>query len=80
MGQDDGAPMRVRWARLRLQIIGTLLASPPEDGELATRIAELAGRTWKHPTIDGTVQYSAKTIERWYYTARGAQDPFRALC
>lgn len=79
MGQDDGAPMRVRWARLRLQIIGTLLASPPEDGELATRIAELAGRTWKHPTIDGTVQYSAKTIERWYYTARGAQDPFRAL-
>ena len=79
MGQDDGAPMRVRWARLRLQIIGTLLDSPPEDGELATRIAELAGRTWKHPTIDGTVQYSAKTIERWYYTARGEQDPFRAL-
>ena len=79
MGQDDGAPMRVRWARLRLQIIGTLLASPPPDGELATRIAELAARTWKHATQGGTVQYSAKTIERWYYTARGEQDPFRAL-
>lgn len=79
MGQEDGAPMRVRWARLRLQIIGTLLASPPPDGELATRIAELAARTWKHATSDGTVQYSAKTIERWYYAARGEQDPFRAL-
>jgi transposase InsO family protein len=79
MSQDDDAPMRVRWARLRLQIIGTLLASPPAEGELSARIAELACRTWKHPTSGGTVQYSAKTIERWYYAARGEQDPFRAL-
>jgi len=79
MGQNERAPMRVRWARLRLQIIGTLLASPPPDGELAARIAELAARTWKHATTDGVVQYSAKTIERWYYVARGEQDPFAAL-
>lgn len=79
MGLDDDAPMRVRWARLRLQIIGTLLASPPADGDLAPRIAELAARTWKHATTGEPIQYSAKTIERWYYAARGQQDPFSAL-
>ena len=32
MQRDDDTPARVRWARLRLQIIGTLLASPRRSG------------------------------------------------
>jgi len=77
---DETSPStRVRWARLRFQIIGQLLSSPPEPGELATRIAELAARPWRHPTTDDTVRFSAKTIERWYYVARDAQDPIVAL-
>jgi len=80
MSQDaDDAPARLRWARLRFSIIGPLLASPAEPGELATRIRQLAGTTWRHPTTGEVLRYSAKTIERMYYAARGEADPFRAL-
>ena len=41
MHQDEQAPARLRWARLRFSIIGQLLASPPESGDLASRIDEL---------------------------------------
>ena len=79
MTKDDGIPTRVRWARLRFQIIGQLLATPPESGELAARIAELAAKSWRHPSTDEVVRFSAKAIERWFYAARSAQDPIRAL-
>lgn len=79
MAHDDDTPARVRWARLRFQIIGTLLASPPEDGELKRCIAELAARPWQHPTTGEVVRFSFKTIERWLYCARDAQDPMEAL-
>ena len=72
-------PARVRWARLRFQIIGQLLATPPESGELATRIAELAAKSWRHPSTGEVLRFSAKAIERWFYIARNAQDPIRAL-
>jgi len=75
----DQTPARVRWARLRLQIIGVLLASPPEDGELRQRIEELAARPWKHPTTGESVRFSFKTIERWFYVARSATDPMAVL-
>jgi len=39
---DTTTPARLRWARLRFAIVGPLLASPPEPGELTDRIAELA--------------------------------------
>ena len=43
MANDDHAPSaRVRWARLRFQILGPLLAAPADDGELKARIEELA--------------------------------------
>ncbi len=38
------------WAQLRFSIIGGLLASPPDHGELRQRIAELAAKTYCHPT------------------------------
>ncbi len=79
MQKDDDTPARVRWARLRLQIIGTLLASPPEAGDLHRRIAELAARAWKHPRTGEVVHFSFVTIERWYYLARQAADPLSAL-
>jgi len=79
MNQDGQAPVRLRWARLRFSIIGQLLASPPEPGELAGRIVELAQRSWKHPTTGEALRFSSKTIERMYYAARGEADPLRAL-
>jgi transposase InsO family protein len=79
MSQDEQAPARLRWARLRFSIIGQLLASPPEPGELVHRIDELAGRSWKHPTTGEALRFSSKTIERMYYAARGQEDPLGAL-
>jgi transposase InsO family protein len=80
MANDDHAPSaRVRWARLRFQILGPLMAAPAEEGELKTRIAELATRAWRHPTTGESIRFSFKTIERWWYTARGASDPLAAL-
>jgi putative transposase len=76
---DDQAPARLRWARLRFSILGPLLASPPEPGDLARRIGELAARSWKHPTTGEALRFSAKTIERMYYAVRGEADPLRAL-
>ncbi len=70
---------RVRWARLRFQILGTLMAAPADDGELKARIEALAARAWRHPTTGESIRFSFKTIERWWYIARGAQDPFAAL-
>ncbi len=79
MVDESSTPTRVRWARLRFQIIGQLLGAPPEPGDLAARIAELAARPWRHPTTGESVRFSAKTIERWYYVARDAPEPIEAL-
>ncbi len=79
MADDTTTPARVRWARFRFGIIAPLLSSPPEPGELGASIAALAARRWRHPTTDEVIRFSAKTIERWFYTARGQQDPIVAL-
>lgn len=79
MNPDEQAPARLRWARLRFSIVGPLFHSPPEPGDLAGRIAELAAKTWRHPTTNEAVHFAAKTIEHWYYTARGEADPVGAL-
>lgn len=76
---EDQAPSRLRWARMRFSIIGQLLASPPGPGDLARRIAELADKTWRHPTSGAVIRLSAKTIERMYYAARDEDDPVAAL-
>ncbi len=79
MSDDAPTPARLRWAQLRFSIISHLLASPPEPGELAGQIADLAKKSWRHPTTGEAMRLSAKTIERMYYTARGEDDPVRAL-
>lgn len=78
--KDNSIPARVRWARLRFQIIGPLLASPPATGELAARLDELTAQTYVHPTTGERMRFARSTIERWLYTARNeSKDPIRAL-
>jgi putative transposase len=80
MANDDHAPSaRVRWARLRFQILGSLLAAPADDGELKGRIEALAQRAWRHPSTGESIRFSFKTLERWWYIARSADDPLTAL-
>ena len=62
------------WARFRFSVVGALLSSPPPRRSLKAAMRELAARTWTHPLTGRAVQFSAVTIERWYYTARRAQD------
>ena len=68
-----------RWARLRFSIIGPLLASPPEHGELRARIEELAAKPYQNPTTGEVIRFGASTMERWYYIAKDAADPVAAL-
>ena len=62
------------WGRFRFAVIGMLLSAPPPRGQLQTAIHGLADKTWTHPVTGRPVQFSAVTIERWYNTARRAQD------
>jgi putative transposase len=79
MASDDDTPARVRWARLRFQILGPVLAAPPGEGDLRPRLEELAARPWKHPTTGEAVRFAFKTLERWYYDSYKEADPLRAL-
>jgi transposase InsO family protein len=80
MSKTDGARPSALWARLRFQIVGSLLAAPPEEGELRERLEELAGKSWRHPTTGESVRFGLSTIERWYYIAKAEpKDPVKAL-
>ena len=80
MSKHESIPARVRWARLRFQIIGPLLASPADAGELATRLDELSANVYVHPSTGERVRFARSTIERWYYAAKNEPlDPQRAL-
>lgn len=70
-----------RWANLRHQIIGALLAAPPRRGELRGALEALAGRTYRHPITGEPVQFAFSTVERWLHQARKAShgDTVRAL-
>lgn len=67
------------WGQLRFSVIGPLLTSPPEKGELGKSIRLLAGRSYRHPFKDELVSFGVSTIERWYYRAVGSNDPVAAL-
>jgi transposase InsO family protein len=75
----EGLPERERWSRLRFAIIGPLLAAPPAPGDLYGALGQLAARTWRHPGSGLEVRFGVSTLERWYYAARRAADPVRAL-
>jgi putative transposase len=70
-----------RWANLRHQIIGALLAAPPQWGELRAALETLAARTYRHPITGEPVQFAFSTLERWLHLARRAShgDTVRAL-
>ena len=69
-----------RWARLRFAIIGPLLAAPPTSrGELRQTLKGLSKKNWIHPVTGLTVRFGFATLERWFYTARKAQDPVVVL-
>jgi putative transposase len=68
-----------RWAHLRFSVVGPLLASPPEPGELREALARLAEKVWLHPVTGEPVRFGASTIERWYYAARKTSDPVGVL-
>ena len=67
------------WARFRFSIIGPLLSSPPEGGELKSCFEALSKKQWRHPTKGTPVSFSASTIERWFYLAKREADPVSAL-
>lgn len=69
-----------RWARFRLQVIGPLLASPPEPGELQNSLRELVERVYLHPLQAGkSIRLGFSTVERWYYQSKDSADPILAL-
>jgi hypothetical protein len=73
-------PVHESWAHLRFSVVGQLLASPPEKGELRGELTRLAERTWRHPTTGEPVRFGVSTIERWYYlAARERRDPVTVL-
>jgi transposase InsO family protein len=69
-----------RWAEFRFGVVGALLASPPEAGELRLRLRELAETEWAHPIGGNKFRVSLPTIERWYYASLNQdKDPVGAL-
>jgi len=79
MTTQNTEPHRARWARFRFSIIGPLLASPPEKGQLQNALQELANKQWLHPITTLPVTLGLSTIERWYYRVRKEADPVNAL-
>jgi transposase InsO family protein len=68
------------WAQFRLAVIGGLLASPPESGELQAALEALARQTYQHPIDpEKRIRLGLATIQRWYYQARNASDPIAVL-
>ena len=70
------------WAELRFAVVGPLLASPPKEGRLQAALQELAAKEWRNPITGASTRFSFRTIERWYYQARGVperESPVSAL-
>ncbi len=80
MNEPVNPSRSARWAELRFAIIGPLLAAPPAYGQLSAALEELAAKSWRHPLSGEAIQFSAATLERWFYVARNApNDPLGAL-
>ena len=77
---DPKMPRWQHWAQFRFAVIGGLLSSPPESGQLQQELQALAGKNYQHPLIpDKQISPSFSTIERWYYQAKDAPDPIAVL-
>jgi len=69
----------MNWGEFRFSVIGSLLASPPQKGQLCEQLQKLASKSYLHPIKGIQVKFAPSTIERWYYRALGAEDPIKAL-
>jgi putative transposase len=77
---DPKMPRWQHWAQFRFAVIGSLLSSPPEGGQLQQELQVLAEKNYQHPLVpDKQISPSFSTIERWYYQAKDAPDPVAAL-
>jgi transposase InsO family protein len=77
---DLNLPRWQRWAQFRFAVIGGLLSSPPQPGDLQQAIEALAQNRYQHPFAPHKViSLGFSTIERWYYRAKDAPDPIAAL-
>lgn len=80
MSENRKPSVHQMWAQLRFSVVGHLLASPPQRGELRAEIEKLSGRDWRHPSTGEPARFGVSTIERWYYQARKEQhDPVGVL-
>lgn len=80
MSKSTGLHRRRVWAAFRFSVVGSLVSSQLERGELKERFAELSKQTWKHPITAEPFTLGASTIERWFYKARANdRDPVAAL-
>jgi transposase InsO family protein len=79
MACQDDSSTRDRWARLRLLIIGQLLAAPAPRGELNKRLVQLSQQVWRHPISGGDVRFGVSTLERWLALARSTPNPSAML-
>jgi putative transposase len=77
---DPKMPRWQHWAQFRFAVIGGLLSSPLENGQLQRELQALARKSYQHPLApDKRISPSFSTIERWYYQAKDASDPIAAL-
>ena len=73
-------PRWQHWAQFRFAVIGGLLSSPKDRGQLQQELQVLAEKSYQHPLVpDKQISPSFSTIERWYYHAKDAPDPITAL-
>jgi len=79
MSNKETTSVHQRWARLRFSVIGSLLSSPPQKGELRPALIKLSQQQWIHPITSEPMYFGLSTIERWFYKARKSIDPFGAL-
>jgi transposase InsO family protein len=79
INKEDVDTHQARWARFRFSVVGPLLSSPPESGELKLTLETLSKKQWRHPITGLPLHISFSTLERWFYRAKKTHDPVGAL-
>ena len=52
-----------KWAEFRFSVVGGLLSSPPDSGELKSNFIKLSQKNWKHPISGDARKFHWGTIE-----------------
>ena len=63
----------------RYGIISELLSRPPDKGELATRLREIAKKNYVQPWNNKSINISERTLKRWYAAAKKNSRPSEIL-